>query len=190
MSEAKRKGTAAESAVVSFLRTRGWPYAERLALQGAHDRGDVTGTPGICWEVKNCADLDLPGWLTEAATERENAHADHGIVVAKPRGIGVKSVEHWYAVMYAGDLSILFAQAGLAYESDDMWIHRMPSGYKRGLRSAMLNVGGLADMAGRQFGVVEIVAKGVKDGHRWYNVMALGQMTRLLRRAGYGDDRS
>jgi hypothetical protein len=188
MSEAKRKGTAAESAVVSFLRTQGWPYAERLALQGAHDRGDVTGTPGICWEVKNCADLDLPGWLAEAAVERENAHADHGIVVAKPVGIGIKSVEHWYAAMYAGDLHVLLAQAGV--EPSAIWVHRMPSGYKRGLRSAMLNVGDLADMAERQFGVVEIVAKGVKDGHRWYNVMTLGQMTRLLKRAGYGDDRS
>jgi len=188
MSEAKRKGTAAESAVVSFLRTRGWPHAERLALQGAHDRGDVTGTPGICWEVKNCADLDLPGWLAEAATERENAHADHGIVVAKPAGIGIKSVSHWYAVMYAGDLQVLFAQAGV--DPDRIWVHKMPSGYKRGLRSAMLNIGDLAGMAGCQYGVVEIVAKGVKDGHRWYNVMTLGLMARLLGKAGYGDDRS
>lgn len=188
MSKAKQKGTAAESAAVSFLRTQGWPNAERLALQGALDRGDITGTPGICWEVKNCADLDLPGWLAEAAVERENAHADHGIVIAKPAGIGIKHVEHWYAVMYAGDLSILMAQAGLSYEMDDFWIHRMPSGYKRGLRAAMLHVGDLAQMAERPYGVVEIVAKGVKDGHRWYNVMSLGQMTRILRKAGYGDE--
>lgn len=188
MSKAKTKGTAAESATVSFLRTQGWPHAERLALQGALDRGDITGTPGICWEVKNCADLNLPGWLAEAAVERENAHADHGIVVAKPAGVGIKHVGQWYAAMYAGDLAVLFAQAGLEYGAGDVWVHRMASGYKRGLRAAVLNVGDLARMAERPYGVVEIVAKGVEDGHRWYNVMCLDQMVRILRKAGYGSD--
>jgi hypothetical protein len=186
MSKAKTKGTAAESAAVLFLRTQGWPHAERLALQGALDRGDITGTPGICWEVKNCIDLNLPGWLAEAEVERENAHADHGIVVAKPAGIGIKSVDHWYAAMYAGDLQVLFAQAGI--KAEDVWVHAMPSGYRQGLRLAVLHVGDLARMAERPFGMVEIAAKGVKDGHRWYNVMRLGQMTQILRKAGYGNE--
>lgn len=187
MNKAKIKGTAAESAAVLFLREHGWPHAERLALQGALDRGDITGTPGIVWEVKNCVDYNLPGWLAEAETERENAHADHGIVIAKPAGIGAKSVDRWHAAMYAGDMVVLCVQAGL--KAEDLWVHRMGSAYKRGLRSAVLNVADLAVMGRRQAGVVEIEAKGVKDGHRWYNVTTLGQMVSILAKAGYGDGR-
>lgn len=188
MSKAKAKGTAAESAAVSFLRENGWPHAERLALQGALDRGDITGAPGIVWEVKSCVDYNLPGWLAEAETERENAHADHGIVIAKPVGIGAKSVDRWHAAMYAGDMVVLCAQAGLT--AKDLWVHRMGPAYKRGLRSAVLHVADLAVMSGRQAGVVEIEAKGVKDGHRWYNVTTLGQMVSILAKAGYGDGRA
>lgn len=188
MNKPRTKGTAAETAAVSFLRTVGWPHAERLALQGAHDRGDITGCPGIVWEVKSCADLNLPGWLAEAEVERENAHADHGIVVAKPAGIGVKSVNRWLAAMYAGDMAVLCVQAGIS--ASDMWVHQMSGVYKSGLRSAVFNTVDLAVMGKRQVGVVEIEAKGVKDGHRWYNVTTLGQMASVLAKAGYGDGRA
>lgn len=185
MSKSKSKGTAAESAVVSFLRTRGWPHAERLALQGAHDRGDVTGTPGVVWEVKNCAELDLAGWLHEAEVERENAHADHGLVVAKPVGIGTSRVASWYAAMYAGDFQVLLAQASVP--SGQVWIHAMSAAYKTGLRIAMRHVGDLAVAAQREFGIVEIAAKGIKDEQRWYTVLSMGHVVTLLARAGYGN---
>ncbi|NAE18288.1 hypothetical protein, partial [Enterococcus hirae] len=45
-------GTAAETATVRYLRTAGFPHAERRALRGTHDCGDITGTPGLAWEVK------------------------------------------------------------------------------------------------------------------------------------------
>ena len=45
-------GTAAESAVVKVLREHGFPHAERRALHGSIDLGDITGTPGLAWEVK------------------------------------------------------------------------------------------------------------------------------------------
>lgn len=50
MSKSKAKGTAAESAVVKYLREQGWPSAERRALNGASDRGDIAGVVGtvIC----------------------------------------------------------------------------------------------------------------------------------------------
>jgi hypothetical protein len=43
MSKAKAKGTSAETAVVKFLIDNGFPYAERRALNGALDLGDITG---------------------------------------------------------------------------------------------------------------------------------------------------
>ena len=45
MSKAKQKGTLAESALVKFLQSAGFPNAERRALAGINDLGDITGTP-------------------------------------------------------------------------------------------------------------------------------------------------
>src|SRR5690606_27104000 len=52
MSRSKDIGTRAETAVVRYLRANGFEHAERRALRGRQDAGDITGTPGICWEVK------------------------------------------------------------------------------------------------------------------------------------------
>lgn len=48
----KDKGTWAETRVTEFLRDNGWPYAERRALAGVTDKGDITGCPGLVFEVK------------------------------------------------------------------------------------------------------------------------------------------
>ena len=47
MSASKSKGTAWETAIVRFLKDRGWPNAERRALGGANDRGDIAGVVGV-----------------------------------------------------------------------------------------------------------------------------------------------
>ena len=52
MSRSKDIGTRAEAAVVRYLCANGWANAERRALRGSADWGDVTGTPGLVWEVK------------------------------------------------------------------------------------------------------------------------------------------
>lgn len=111
MSRSKDIGTAAETAVVRYLRTAGWPGAERRALTGALDQGDVTGTPGICWEVKArkkpVSDLDVAAWMDEAETERRNAHADYGLLVVRRAGVGAANAGRWWAYMAAGDVAAL-----------------------------------------------------------------------------------
>ncbi len=52
MSRNKQKGTAFETLVVRWLAENGFPYAERRALAGTHDCGDVTGIPGLVIECK------------------------------------------------------------------------------------------------------------------------------------------
>ena len=99
MGAARAKGTAAETAVANYLRFQGWPYAERRALSGALDKGDITGTPGLVWEVKAGARLDIPGWLRETETEKINANAAHGILVVKPVGVGLNNVDRWWCVL-------------------------------------------------------------------------------------------
>lgn len=76
----KRKGTAAESLVVSVLVDAGWPYAERRALNGSQDRGDVAGVPGVVVEVKAEREFHITEWLREAAAEKANDGAEVGAV--------------------------------------------------------------------------------------------------------------
>lgn len=111
MSKSRAKGTAAESMVVAFLR-RLWPGAERRALSGAKDRGDVAGTPGVCWEVKSAVGIKIPEWLRETEAERVNSGSDLGILVIKPIGFGEKKVGQWAAVMPLEDVLRLLQAAG------------------------------------------------------------------------------
>lgn len=98
-------GTAAETAVVRYLRTAGFPAAERRALKGSLDEGDITGTPGVCWEVKArnrpVSDAQIITWLDETATERNNAGADVGVLVIRRAGVGPARAGSWWAVLPA-----------------------------------------------------------------------------------------
>jgi hypothetical protein len=110
VSAAKEKGTRWESAIVAYLRDKGFTYAERRALNGAHDKGDLTGLPGICIEAKNVARLDLSGWLDEAEEERDNASADVGAVWIKRRGY--TSPGRAYVLLTGDDFQWLLHAAG------------------------------------------------------------------------------
>lgn len=116
MSRSKDIGTRAETAVVRFLRTAGWPYAERRALAGAQDLGDITGTPGIVWEVKTrkkpVSDADVAGWLDETETERLNAAAEYGVLVVRRAGVGEGHAGRWWAYLPAGDIAELSTDLG------------------------------------------------------------------------------
>jgi hypothetical protein len=57
MSKSKQKGTAAETAVVNWLVSKGRKHVERRSLNGVNDRGDIAGVPGVVLEVKNCAKM-------------------------------------------------------------------------------------------------------------------------------------
>lgn len=97
MSAAKRKGTAAETAIVDYLRTAGFVQAERRTLNGAKDRGDIAGIPGVVIEVKNCARQELSSWVNEAELERDNDNATLGVVWHKLRGR--TSPADWFVTM-------------------------------------------------------------------------------------------
>ena len=94
---ARGKGTHAESQVVTYLAEHGFPDAERRALNGAKDRGDIAGVPGVCIEVKNAARQCLAEWVDEAAEEGGNAHVPVNVVWHKRRGKG--SPGQWFVTM-------------------------------------------------------------------------------------------
>ena len=91
----KQVGTAAESAVVAYLR-EWWPACERRALGGAKDRGDVAGVPATI-EVKACKTMDLAGWLAELKVEMHNDNGRFGAVWHKKRG--TTDPGEWYVTM-------------------------------------------------------------------------------------------
>lgn len=115
---AKAAGTRAESAIAAYLRENGFPYAERRAKTGAKDQGDIAGLLGGVIEVKDCAKLDLAGWLGEALDEQANANAWWSAVWHKRRGHA--KPDGWYVTM-RGDVFLALLQrvyggdAGAAY---------------------------------------------------------------------------
>lgn len=101
----KRKGTAAESAVRDFALSMNVP-ADRAALSGAADRGDVWLWGGeVVIEVKDCPKsfthfprgVLLADWWDQ--TERESARVSQcavGLLVAKPKGVSHDNVGDWW----------------------------------------------------------------------------------------------
>lgn len=80
--------------MVNVLRAHGYPGAERRALAGANDLGDILVCPGIIVEVKwgkhakTASLVDIGRWIKETNRERENARAFLGLLVIQRNGIG------------------------------------------------------------------------------------------------------
>ena len=110
MSKAKQKGTAAETAVVRYLQANGFPAAERRALAGALDKGDIAGVVGVCVEVK--AEEDHPArpdaWFEETRTESSNAGVSFRLLVVKVKYKPVERWDAWMPVCQFGESSSRF----------------------------------------------------------------------------------
>ena len=92
----KRKGHAAELAVVKWLREKGI-MADRIQAGTHADKGDVTGWPGIVIEVKDRKAHSWHGYFEQLRRQMKNADAWTGVIVAKRPGIA--DVGEWMAVM-------------------------------------------------------------------------------------------
>lgn len=110
MSKQKQKGTAAETAVVNWLKEQGRKHVERRSLNGTADRGDIAGIPCVVIEVKNHAKMTLSEWLSELEIEMHNDKADHGVVIHKKRG--TTNVGEWYATLPVALWYKLLKEAG------------------------------------------------------------------------------
>ena len=92
--KAKARGTETERLVVRYLQQEGFTRAERRALAGSADKGDVTGIDGVVIEVKGDRSNRLSAWKTETVKEAENAKAGMYLLVVR---VAHKSVERWEA---------------------------------------------------------------------------------------------
>lgn len=116
MSKSKQKGTAAETAVVRYLRQ--WPdnfgLVERRALSGGADKGDIAGVAGWAIEVKAAERLELAKWQRETLTEMANAGVHRCLLIVKRK---YKPVGEWDAYIPARQLG----HAG-AFVQEDSWV--------------------------------------------------------------------
>lgn len=113
VNRAKNKGTSAETMVVRYLRSHGWPGAERRSLAGIKDQGDVnTGNRKLVIEVKADKGLAFPQFLRETETERVNAGAAVGVCVIKPPGVGKDRMGLWWMLLSSGTYAGLEMYAG------------------------------------------------------------------------------
>lgn len=88
----KAKGTAAETRVVKYLKSFGIK-AERKALSGSNDKGDIQvdvgWSVGLIMEVKsgkqttNPTRKQLDEWMNQTMTEGKNSHCLSLLVVAR-----------------------------------------------------------------------------------------------------------
>lgn len=97
VNRSKTKGTRWETAIVDHLRRNGAPHAERRALAGELDRGDIAGVVGVVIEAKAEARQNLAGWLAEAEAERVNDRSDVAFVWAKR--VGRTAAAEGYIIM-------------------------------------------------------------------------------------------
>ena len=117
----KAKGTAFETLIVKYLRTRGFKRCFRPALTGAGDSGDVNGIASsrrqAIVQCKNQKKFALSEWLNDAhAQSKQQAVGSNAlpVLVVKRPGVGEKNLGETYAVLRLEDLTDLMREAGYA----------------------------------------------------------------------------
>lgn len=107
----KQIGTSCETAVVRVSKPLGFPLAERLALAGENDLGDVRLAPYVHLEVKGgkaaetASDAQIEAWMLETERELANAGALAGALVTKRKGVGAANAHRWWAHVRASWLA-------------------------------------------------------------------------------------
>ena len=111
---AKSAGTAFETLIATYLAAAlDDDRIERRSRNGAKDRGDIGGLrihgQRLVIEAKNCARLDLPGWIAEAHLEAGNDDAVAGLVCHKRRG-SAQPGEQWVSMTLADLVALISGQ--------------------------------------------------------------------------------
>jgi len=110
MSKSRDAGTRWETQVVKYLQEQGWPHAERRALNGNKDKGDISGVIGTVIECKAAGRIALAEWVKEMETEQKNANAEIAALWLKRRG--KTSAGDGYVVLTGSMFTKLLREAG------------------------------------------------------------------------------
>jgi len=180
----RAKGTSAETAVVAYLNGHGWPYAERRSLNGALDKGDIAGCPGLCIEVKYAgAGMKIGSWMAETEVETANSKADFGFLVVKPKGLGSTRTGQWLAFMLSGNFRRL---TNLERRHQLYIVDGAPDRFTEAIMRQSLTAGLRSVMTDQLLALTLRPPGSKEDPDSWYRIMTLEHMVMLLRAAGYG----
>jgi hypothetical protein len=88
----QHRGSEAQNWLADRLRDEGWPFAEPTGSgrQGA----DITGTPGLAFEVKASHEFRLESWLRQA-----EQRPGLPLLVYRGNGQGLASIGRWPMIM-------------------------------------------------------------------------------------------
>jgi len=88
----RNRGLTAERDLCKWLRSNGFPHAERAVRTGfrtldrtSADPGDVMGSPGVVWSVKDCAVEQRAVWMAEL-NDMGDGDSEVYLLVHKRRG--------------------------------------------------------------------------------------------------------
>lgn len=156
----RNRGHQAERDVCRWLRTHGWPHAERAVRAGfkapdrtAPDPGDVTGTPFILWSIKDCAAEQIPRWFDELDDMSDNAHTAGCLTLLVHKRRGHADPGRWWCWQWQSQYLDLYRS----------WLHLVDE--VRGIPELPL---------------------WIPSGTEYPMRMELGHVVPLLRAAGYG----
>lgn len=129
MSKSKSIGTRFESALVSWLHAQGETGAERLALHGSADEGDVgnfriSGLPAVaeCKCHKRWSKADLERWQAETRAERRARGAIVGVLVVHKANCGEARFGQNHAYVTFRDLQLMTTGGAASIDAlDEMW---------------------------------------------------------------------
>ena len=103
----KHRGYKTQDLVAKYLASHGFPYA--LSAGAGREGSDITGTPGIDWEIKARTKFDPAGTMKQQL----NRSADNlPIAVMRLNGQGEASVASFCVVMRLDELVLLLRKAG------------------------------------------------------------------------------
>lgn len=181
------KGREAENFAAQFLSEHGWPHMERKRLRGAKDQGDLTGAPGLMFEVKYLGanvSARMAAWMKQVDVQTVHARADYGILIVKPPGVGLANAGRFWAVMRqdAFDSLLYVAHLNEAFIGSELQVY--PHSNAR-LTTLPAKIAELDRIPGHEW-VISIPSRIYGVGGLM--VMTLERIVPLLRAAGYGGD--
>lgn len=126
----RQKGTRAETAIVRYAQTVGFPWADRQPLRGTRDQADITLCPGVVIEAKAHKTAGTgqppPGllarWLDELDAAAARADGSLGLLVVKRAGS--TNVGTWWCYLRPWDFTAAFD--AWPFPDDVAWM--VPSG--------------------------------------------------------------
>jgi len=106
----RQKGSSFERLLADYLKSNGFPFADRRVKSGSKDKGDIGGIHAhgkrVVIEAKNTAKINLGTWAGEAETERVNDEALAGVIIHKRHGKG-QAGDQWATLTLADLVAIL-----------------------------------------------------------------------------------